>query len=388
MNSTDLHTTDFVVPQGYKLAATVAGIKRAGLDLGLIYSDRPATAAAVFTRNAFPAAPVLLDKLHLERSSNKVRAVLVNSGNATAATGEDGMAAAVKCAEELASVVGCTPAGGFISSTGVIGRPLPVDKVCAAIPALCESMHNKTGDHFARAIMTTDTFPKVAAAQVRGVRMLGFAKGAGMIHPNMATMLSFIITDAKIEFRDLVNALRKSVDRSFHSISVDGDTSTNDTVLVLANGASGVTLAPAVFAGKLQEVCQELAKAIVRDGEGATKFIDLVIEGAPNDEAARQIGRSIARSPLVKTAIYGCDPNWGRLICAIGNAGVPLDSDKIDLYIDDIPLNGGDLKLASERMNAREVTIRVALHSGTGNARVWTCDLTEQYIRINADYTT
>ncbi len=270
----------------------------------------------------------------------------------------------------------------------MIGRPLPTEKICAAIPSLFESRQNKTTDPFSRAIMTTDTFPKVVGAEVRGARILGFAKGAGMIHPNMATMLAFIITDAKVEYSDLEDGLRKSVDRSFHSISVDGDTSTNDTVLVLANGASGVSLSPAAFAGKLQEVCQELAKSIVRDGEGATKFIELVIEGAPSDDAARLIGRTIARSPLVKTAIYGCDPNWGRLICAIGNAGVPLQSDRIDLYIDDIPLNGGDLKLASERLNAHDVTIRVALHSGTGNARVWTCDLTEEYIRINADYTT
>lgn len=388
MKSMNMHDTDFVVPQGFKLAAAVAGIKRAGLDLGLIHSDRAATAAAVFTRNAFPAAPVVLDRANLAASGHQVRAVLVNAGNANAATGEEGMAAARKCAAELAALAGCLPSEVFVSSTGVIGRPLPVAKITDALPELWASRQASTGDHFARAIMTTDTFPKMAAAQVRGARLLGFAKGAGMIHPNMATMLSFIITDAKIDQPELDRALRRSVDRSFHSISVDGDTSTNDTVLVLANGASGVTLAPAVFAGKLQEVCQELAKAIVRDGEGATKFIELIIEGAPSDEAARQIGRSIARSPLVKTAIYGCDPNWGRLICAIGNAGVALDSDKIDLYVDDIPLNGGDLKLASERMNAREVTFRIALHSGTGNARVWTCDLTEQYIRINADYTT
>ncbi len=388
MNGMNSHGTDFAVPQGFKLAAAAAGIKNEGLDLGLIYSDRPAVAAAMFTRNAFPAAPVILCRKHLEQSGHSVRALLVNSGNANAANGEEGMAAARRCAEELASIAGCTPAEIFISSTGVIGRPLPADKICAAIPDLMRTMHGKTGDEFARAIMTTDTFPKVAGAEVRGAKILGFAKGAGMIHPNMATMLSFIITDARVDFPDLDNALRKSVDRSFHSISVDGDTSTNDTVLVLANGASGVSLSPAAFAGKLLEVCQDLAKKIVRDGEGATKFIELAIEGAPSDEEARHIGRTIARSPLVKTAIYGCDPNWGRLICAIGNAGVPLESERIDLFIDDIPLNGGDLKLASERMRSKEVLIRVSLHSGTGNARVWTCDLTEQYIRINADYTT
>ena len=209
-----------------------------------------------------------------------------------------------------------------------------------------------------------------------------------MIHPNMATMLCYVLTDAKIDFPALDKALRQAVDRSFHCMTVDGDTSTNDTVAVLANGASGITPTAEAFTAQLTEVCQSLAKAIARDGEGATKFIELIIEGAPSDEAAREIGRTIARSPLVKTAVYGCDPNWGRLICAIGNSGVPLTGEKIELFIDDIPLNNGDLKLASEKLNAKEVRIRVSLHSGPGSATIWTCDLTEGYIRINADYTT
>jgi glutamate N-acetyltransferase/amino-acid N-acetyltransferase len=204
----------------------------------------------------------------------------------------------------------------------------------------------------------------------------------------MATMLCFIVTDAKIATPELQRALNVAVDRSFHCITVDGDTSTNDTVLVLANGASGVSPDPAAFTAKLQDVCEQLAKAIVRDGEGASKFIELIIEGAPSNDAAREIGRTIAKSPLVKTAVYGCDPNWGRLFAAIGNAGVPLKSDQIDLFIDGIPLNGGDLKEVSRRMEAKEITIRAALHSGSGTARVWTCDFTEEYIRINADYTT
>jgi glutamate N-acetyltransferase/amino-acid N-acetyltransferase len=236
--------------------------------------------------------------------------------------------------------------------------------------------------------MTTDTHPKIATAESGGVRMMGFAKGAGMIHPNMATMLSFVMTDAKIEFSELDRALRYAVDRSFHCVTVDGDTSTNDVVVVLANGASGVSPKPADFTAQLLDVCQTLAKSIARDGEGATKFVEFTIEGAPSDEAAREIGRTIARSPLVKTAIYGCDPNWGRIIGAIGNAGVPLKTDNIDLYIDDVPLAGGDLAVASQRMKSKEVKIRVSLHSGSGIATVWTCDLTEEYIRINADYTT
>jgi glutamate N-acetyltransferase/amino-acid N-acetyltransferase len=380
--------SEFKTPQGFVFGAVAAGIKKEGLDLGLICSERPATCGAVFTRNAFPAAPVILARENLLRSRHSARAILVNSGNANAANGEAGMAAARQCAEQVAVTVGCSPSEVFVSSTGVIGRPMPADKICGAVPGLYASLAPGNIDDFARAIMTTDTFPKIASAGIQGAAILGFAKGAGMIHPNMATMLSFIVTDAKIDYPDLDSALRDSVDRSFHCISVDGDTSTNDVVAVFANGASGVSLSPDVFAGKLLEVCQELAKSIVRDGEGASKFIELIIEGAPNDAAARKIGRTIARSPLVKTAIYGCDPNWGRLIAAIGNSGVPLSSDRIDLYIDDIPLNGGDLRVASERMAKPDVTIRASLHSGTGSARVWTCDLTEEYIRINADYTT
>ena len=379
---------EFAAPEGFKIAAAAAGIRKIGLDLGLLYSDRPATTAVVFTKNAFPAAPILVTREHLKISANTTRAVLVNAGNANAVTGEAGMQAARDCAAEVAAQLRCKPAEVFLSSTGVIGRPLPVEKIRAAVPSLVRTLSAGGAEVFSRAIMTTDTVPKVAAASVGGVRLLGFAKGSGMIHPNMATMLSYILTDAKVDFTTLDKALRYAVDRSFHSITVDGDTSTNDTVAVLANGASGISLSPEVFTAQLTEVCQTLAKAIARDGEGATKFVELRIEGAPNDDAAREIGRTIARSPLVKTAIYGCDPNWGRLICAVGNSGIPVAGEKVELFIDDVPLMNGDLKLASEKLNSKEVRIRVALHSGPGTATVWTCDLTEQYIRINADYTT
>ena len=379
---------DLTAPEGFKIAAAAAGIRKSGLDLGLLYSDRPATTAVVFTKNAFPAAPILVTRQHLKVSGNTARAVLVNAGNANAVTGEAGMNAARQCAAELAKHLGCKPSDVFISSTGVIGRPLPVEKISAAIPSLVREMNPGGTDSFSRAIMTTDTVPKVATSRADGVRMLGFAKGSGMIHPNMATMLSYILTDAKIEFAALDKALRYAVDRSFHSMTVDGDTSTNDTVAVLANGASGVSPSPEAFTAQLTEVCQTLAKAIARDGEGATKFVELTIEGAPSDEAAREIGRTIARSPLVKTAIYGCDPNWGRLICAVGNSGIPLSGEEIELFIDDVPLINGDLKVASEKLKSKEVKIRVSLHSGSGTATVWTCDLTEEYIHINADYTT
>jgi glutamate N-acetyltransferase/amino-acid N-acetyltransferase len=375
-------------PEGFKIAGIAAGIKKSGLDLGLLYSTRPATAAAVFTKNAFAAAPILVTREHLKAASNKVRAILVNAGNANAVTGEAGMQAARQCAVELAKQLDCTPEEIFVSSTGVIGRPLPVDKIAAAIPDLVKSMSPGEAHTFSRAIMTTDTVPKVAEASVGGVRMLGFAKGSGMIHPNMATMLCYILTDAKIDFPDLDKALRHAVDRSFHCMTVDGDTSTNDTVAVLANGASGITPSLEQFTAQLTEVCQTLAKAIARDGEGATKFIELVIEGAPDDDTAREIGRTIARSPLVKTAVYGGDPNWGRLICAVGNSGVPLSGEQVELFIDDVPLINGDLKLAAEKLKAKDVRIRVSLHSGSGTATIWTCDLTERYIHINADYTT
>jgi glutamate N-acetyltransferase/amino-acid N-acetyltransferase len=377
-----------MTPKGFKLAATAAGIKKSGLDLGFLYSETPATTAVVFTKNAFPAAPILVTREHLKASGNTTRALLVNAGNANAVTGEAGLNAARQCAEEVAKRAGCKPSEVFLSSTGVIGRPLPVDKICAAVPTLLSTMNAESADTFSRAIMTTDTVPKVASSEVGGVRMLGFAKGSGMIHPNMATMLSYILTDAKIDFPALDKAMRYAVDRSYHCITVDGDTSTNDTVAVLANGGSGITPSPEAFTAQLTELCQTLAKAIARDGEGATKFVEIVVEGAPSDNEAREIGRTIARSPLVKTAIYGNDPNWGRLICAIGNSGVAMPVERVELFIDDLPLINGDLARISEKLKSKEVRIRVLLNSGSGKATVWTCDLTEEYIRINADYTT
>jgi glutamate N-acetyltransferase/amino-acid N-acetyltransferase len=235
--------------------------------------------------------------------------------------------------------------------------------------------------------MTTDTVPKIATAQVGSAHIAGVAKGAGMIHPDMATMLSFVVTDAELSHAELDDALRYAVHRSFNSISVDGDTSTNDMVVLLANGASGVRPDPAEFRSQLLDVCTTLATAIVRDGEGATKFVEIQIEGAPTDEAAHIIGRTIARSPLFKTAIYGADPNWGRIVGAIGNSGVGLKSDRVDIFISGVPISDATLEQARQKLREKEIVIRVVLDSGTGTARVWTCDLTEGYIRINADYT-
>ena len=371
------------------MAAIASGIKPGGaLDLALIYTEKPAAAAAVFTQNTFIAAPLVVSKEHLRETGNRVRAVIVNSGNANAATGESGIVAARATAEALASHLGCRANETIVSSTGVIGRRLPVEKIRQGIPQLVETLRPDHLELVARGIMTTDTVPKIASAEIGGARIAGIAKGAGMIHPDMATMLSFIITDAEVGQRELDQALRYAVQRSFNSISVDGDTSTNDMVVVLANGASGVRLESSQFRESLLRVCTKLATAIVRDGEGATKFVEIDIEGAPTEEAARTIGRAIARSPLVKTAIYGADPNWGRIVGAIGNSGVALKSDRVDIYIGGVPISDATLEQTQRKLREKEIQIRVVLYSGSASARVWTCDLTEGYIRINADYTT
>lgn len=378
-----------MIVTGFKTSAVAAGIKAADrLDVALIVTDRPAAAAAVWTKNTFAAAPLVVSKRHLRKSGNQVRAVLVNSGNANAATGAEGIAAAEACAEAVARELGCPVEEVLVSSTGVIGRPLPVDRILAAIPRLISSLDPANVGLLARAIMTTDTVPKIAGAEAGGTKIVGVAKGAGMIHPDMATMLAFLMTDATIDHSTLDRALRDSADRSFNAISVDGDTSTNDTVLLLANGTSSIRPDTVEFQQKLEAVSIHLAKAIVRDGEGASKFVELLIEGAPTEEAARRVGRTIARSPLVKTALFGADPNWGRIVGAIGNSGVSLASDRIDIYVDDIPFSGGDLEAARKRLSAPEFQLRVVLNSGTASARVWTCDLTHDYIHINADYTT
>jgi len=371
------------------MAAVAAGIKAGGaLDVSLIHSETPSTAAAVFTQNTFIAAPLIVSKQHLKESGHRVRAIIVNSGNANAATGDAGIQAARATAQALAETIGCSANEVIVSSTGVIGRPFPLGKIQQAIPNIVAALRPDNLELLARGIMTTDTVPKMATTEVAGVRIAGVAKGAGMIHPDMATMLSFIITDADISHRNLDDALRYAVQRSFNSISIDGDTSTNDMVVVLANGASRVRPDPTKFRDGLLDICTQLATAIVRDGEGATKFVEITVEGAPSEDAAHVIGRTIARSPLVKTAIYGADPNWGRIVGAIGNSGVALESKRVDIYIGGVQISDTTLEQTRQKLREKEIQIRVVLHSGTGSARVWTCDLTEGYIRINADYTT
>src|SRR5438552_841596 len=368
-----------MIIQGFKTSAVAAGIKPGGaLDLALIWSQTPAVAAAVFTQNAFMAAPLVVCKKHLQETGHRVRALLVNSGNANAATGDAGMQAAQQCAELLAREVGCEPKEILVASTGVIGRTLPVDRIRASIPSLVSGLLPTNIELLAQGIMTTDTVPKIASVEVSGAEIAGVAKGAGMIHPDMATMLSFVMTDAAVPHAELDKALRYAVHRSFNSIMV----------VVLANGLSRVRPPVGEFQEKLLQVCTELATAIVRDGEGASKFVELTIEGAPSDDAARTIGRTIARSPLVKTAIYGADPNWGRIVGAIGNSGIPLKSDHVDIYIGGVPISDTTREKARQKLSQKEVQIRVVLDSGSASARVWTCDFTEGYIRINADYTT
>jgi glutamate N-acetyltransferase/amino-acid N-acetyltransferase len=378
-----------MIVQGFKMAAIAAGIKAKGaLDLALIYSEKPAAIAAMFTQNTFIAAPLIVSKKHLQETEHRARAVIVNSGNANAATGEAGIQAARATTDAVASQLGLKANEVLVSSTGVIGRSLPVEKIRSAIPNLVEGLRPDNLELLARGIMTTDTVPKIATADVGGAHIAGVAKGAGMIHPDMATMLSFIMTDADVSQIDLNDALRYAVHRSFNSISIDGDTSTNDMVVVMANGASAVKPNLNQFREQLVDVCTTLATAIVRDGEGATKFVQIDIEEAPSEQAAHTIGRVIARSPLVKTAIYGADPNWGRIVGAIGNSGVPLKSDRVDIYISGVPISDATLAQAQQKLREKEIQIRVVLHSGSDSARVWTCDLTEGYIRINADYTT
>jgi glutamate N-acetyltransferase/amino-acid N-acetyltransferase len=382
-------------------------LKKSGLDLGLLVSETPAVAAAMFTTNRVQAAPVRLSQIHLRRSRNKMRAVVVNSGNANCCTGSGGYAASEltsrKVSEELETP---DPSQVLVCSTGVIGLPLRVEKILKAVPELvrARSCKGEAFAQFTRAIMTTDTRPKWAAANCRiggkVVRILGCCKGAGMIQPNMATMLAFLATDAAISPATLSRALRSAVASTFNAITVDGDTSTNDTVAILANAQSGarrIVSAKAdfkIFYTALENVCRTLALKIVEDGEGAQRVIEIEVRGAPSDRAAAQIARTIANSPLVKTALAGADPNWGRILAAAGRAGVSFDFELVDIKLAGIVVcrRGGEYpfseRVAHKKMLARYVPIVVDLNSGKGHVRMWTCDFTGEYVNINASYRT
>jgi len=390
------------LPLGYAYSTVYAGIRQAQKDdLTLIVSGLPANAAAVFTQNRVQAAPVKLSRRHLKLSKGLVGAVLINAGNANCAT-RTGDAVSLATCKAAATLLKLPVPQVLPASTGVIGVELEAKKIIDALPRLIEGLSPENFDQAARAIMTTDLVPKTAFAEVKlrraTIRVAGMTKGSGMIHPQMATTLGFVMTDADIPVSHLRSVLRRTADRSYNRLSVDGDTSTNDTLLLLANGASGVRPDPSEMA-KVEEgiaqVMEGLAKAIARDGEGAKKLITIVVSGAATNQAAAQMARTIANSPLVKTAVAGSDPNWGRILCAAGNSGVAFDPLKTDIHMQGVavckaglaaPFSEEELK---KKLDAPECEIRVTLRGkGKGTARFWTCDFTEGYIQINASYRT
>ena len=389
-------------PLGFRAAGLHCGIKKPGLlDLALILSERSGPIAGLFTTNRVVAAPVILDRLHLRRGVG--RAILINSGNANACTGRSGMAAARKTAALVAHRLRSPIHEVFVGSTGVIGRALPVDRIIAALPELFDHLSRAGGARAAQAILTTDLKPKsvVRHRRINGrtVTIGGMAKGSGMIHPNMATMLGYLTTDASITRRALRQALVQAVDASFNCISVDGDTSTNDTVLCLANGMAGNrqitegTPAFRQFARLLTEACEPLALAICRDGEGVTKVVKIEVTGAGSPNQARAVAKAIGTSNLVKTALFGEDANWGRVMAALGRAGVPLNPSKVSVSFGGVPMvrQGVGLGLGAEQRIARvfkrkEFTIRVGLGAGRHRAHLWTTDLSYDYVKINASY--
>ena len=390
------------LPLGYAFAATYAGIRKVEKDdLALIVTGLPASAAAVFTQNRVQAAPVKLCRRHLKLSGGLVGAILVNAGNANCAT-RTGGAVALATSKAAAKLLKLPVSQVLPSSTGVIGVELDPRKIIDALPKLVSGLGTDRFDDAARAIMTTDLVPKTAFAETslrRGVvRAAGMTKGSGMIQPRMATTLGFVMTDASIPPAQLRAMLKRCVERSYNRISVDGDTSTNDTLVLLANGASGVRPdpreLPQVEEG-IARVMESLAQAIARDGEGARKFITILVSGTADNEGAARMARAIANSPLVKTAVAGSDPNWGRILSAAGNAGVAFDPSKTDVYMQGVMVCRGGLAAPfsepglKRKLDGAECEIRVAVRGkGKGTARFWTCDLTEGYIQINASYRT
>ena len=399
--------TPVLIPRGFRFGATKAGLKASGrTDFALIVADQPASAAAMFTANKVTAAPLTVDKEHLRRTGGKVRVAAINAGNANCAAGQAGLDAAIATCRAVAEEFGCRPEEVFPSSTGIIGVPLPAEKLIAVLPALAGSIGSEE-EHLhqlSQAILTTDLVEKLACTSIqvdgKTVNITAVCKGSGMIHPQLiphATMLVYVLTDAEIEPSVLDGYLRGSVELSFNRISVDGDTSTNDTVLLLASGASGakVSAENAAFAEALRQVCTSLARQVVADGEGVTHVVELRIEGTVNDAEAVRVAKAIAHSPLVKTAWAGNDPNWGRLMAAIGYSGAQIDAARIDIDFGELPIcrDGGraaefDEKKAHAYIQQKEFSISIRLHQGTGSCVFWTTDLTHEYVHINADYST
>ena len=391
-------------PAGFRSAATATGIKKkAGeLDLALVFCEAEKTsAAAVFTTNLVAAAPVLLSRAHLKSSRGWARAILANAGNANAATGKAGYRASLATAKDAARLLKIPADQVLVASTGVIGVPLDARRIQNALPPLCASLSAENGEVVARAIMTTDTFPKssVLRGKIGGktVHIAGVAKGAGMIHPHMATMLALITTDAAVAPRDLQRFLRRAADTSFNRITVDGDTSTNDTVFVLASGLSKARVtsgsrAAHIFLEGLMQISTELARMIVRDGEGAKKLVTVEVRGARTADDADRAARAIANSPLVKTALAGSDPNWGRILAAAGYSGAQFDPAKTDIRVNGLYLcrrgldTGFDETTARRELDGAELIVTIDFHAGKSSATIWTCDLTHGYITINASY--
>lgn len=392
------------IVSGIQLGTACAGIKQTIKDdILVIQMAEQSTCAAVFTQNAFCAAPVLVAKANLHTDP---RWLLINSGNANAGTGEQGMKDALATCSNLAQSAGCSDKQILPFSTGVIGQPLPVDRISAALPKALSHLNSDNWEKAAKAIMTTDTFAKGATQTItiegHPVTINGISKGAGMIQPNMATMLAFIATDAKIARPLLQACLERAVEISFNRITVDGDTSTNDACVLMASGSS---LAPEItedgdhyriFSDAITLVCKNLAEAIIRDGEGATKLMRIVVSQAETDEEAVRVGKTIAHSPLVKTAFFASDPNWGRILAAVGRSGVAnMELDKVQIHLDDICIvrNGGRADDYTEEagqgvMNQQEITITVNLGRGNASQEILTCDFSYDYVRINAEYRT
>ncbi len=388
--------------KGFLAGAVSAGLKTKGekmADLGILLSEAPAVAAGMFTTNKIKAAPVILCQRHLAKRS--AQAIIVNSGYANACTGEQGTRDAIEMANLAARKLGISVQDVLVASTGVIGTCLPMEHIRAGIERATPSAEG--GHELAKAITTTDAAPKELAVtfNISGSEIIigGIAKGAGMIHPNLATLLCFMATDAAVDPDFLQLALKKAVDVSFNMITIDGDTSPNDTVLLLANGLAGNEviahgLPAEMFQGALDEICLYLARQVVKGGEGATKLIEVRVEGASSAAEARLAARAIAASPLVKTAVHGCDPNWGRIIAALGRSGSQVEEAKLDLFLADVCLMGKGKPTSFDRERAKailgqdEVNIRLCLNLGDGEATAWGCDLSEEYVKINSEYTT
>jgi glutamate N-acetyltransferase / amino-acid N-acetyltransferase len=391
-----------VAPKGFSFSAVPAGFKYKNRnDLVLLLSDRPATGAGVFTTNRFQAAPVLIAKESID-SLQPVRGILVNAGQANACTGEQGVENCRQTLEWVSGQVGCAPGELLPASTGVIGDQLKMDVWREAVPLLSRSMGRSTPMDAAKAIMTTDSFPKLAWRSVgegRGViRVLGMAKGAGMICPNMATMLAFVLCDAQVDPTWWRDCLARAAGVSFNAVSVDGDTSTNDCVLALANGASGVLVEGDLalqLAHAVEEVCRELAYFIVQDAEGGTKVVRISVEGAVSDCEAEQVARTVGHSPLVKTAMFGQDPNWGRIVAALGRSGAEFQPQRVEVLLAGIPIFGSGQPVEMDRdavfapfLRRGEIEVTIRLHAGKGRYELLTSDLTLDYVRINAEYRT